>query len=435
MITTAFVKIWNQTAGAVAWNEETGIASFEYDSKFAQTGLELSPIKMPVTSNNKIFSFPELRASRNSEYDTFKSLPGLLADVLPDKYGNQLINAWLANNGRPEGSMNPVEQLCFIGTRGMGALEFEPTYFVSNKNTFKVEINSLVDIAQKMLNQREQFEANLNEDEKKAMTDILRIGTSAGGARPKAVIAYNQKTGEVRSGQTAAPKGYEHWLIKLDGVSDEQFGQSTGYGRVEMAYYLMAKDCGIEMTDSLLLEENGRAHFMTKRFDRESGGIKHHIQTFCAIRHFDFNDIQSFSYEQLFQTMRMLRLPYPQAVQMFRRMVLNVLARNCDDHTKNFSFRLREGQQWELAPAYDICHAYRPDSLWVSQHALSINGKRKDITKYDLLHLAESMNIKKADTIISEINIKVNLWNNYAEETKVNSKLRDAIKNTLISFQ
>ncbi len=435
MITEAFVKIWDQTVGAVAWDEKTGLASFEYDPKFVQLGWNLAPIKIPIQSNNRIFSFPELRVSRNSEYDTFKGLPGLLADVLPDKYGNQLINIWLAQNGRPENSMNPIEQLCFIGTRGIGALEFEPTQFKPTKRTFQVEINTLVDIAQRMLDKRNSFETNLNKDEKQAMIEILKIGTSAGGARPKAIIAYNKKTGQVRSGQTNVPKGFEHWLIKLDGVSDTQFGESKGYGRIEMAYYKMAKDCGIDIMESQLLEENDRAHFMTKRFDRESDNKKHHLQTFCALQHYDFNEVNSFSYEQLFQTMRMLHLSYPQAEQMYRRMVFNVIARNCDDHTKNFTFRLKKDNDWELAPAYDLCHAYRPDSIWVSQHALSINGKRKDITRDDLITFAKSMNIKKADKIITEINEKVSSWNNYAEETKVKTELRDSIKKTLLNMK
>ncbi|HZJ35884.1 MAG TPA: type II toxin-antitoxin system HipA family toxin [Gillisia sp.] len=434
MITTAFVKIWGETVGAVAWNEATGIASFEYEPKFTQLGRDLAPIKMPITQGGRIFSFPELRAPRNSEFDTFRGLPGLLADVLPDKYGNQLINVWLAQNGRPINSMNPVEQLCFIGARGMGALEFEPAQLKSSKQAFTVEIKSLVDIAQRMLLKREQFGENLQEDEQKAMMEILKIGTSAGGARPKAVIAYNEETKEVKSGQAKAPKGFEHWLIKLDGVSDAQFGVSKGYGRVEMAYYLMAKDCGIDMMECQLLEESGRAHFMTKRFDREGNETKHHIQTLCAMQHFDFNEVTSYSYEQLFQTMRILRLPYPQAEQMYRRMVFNVLAKNCDDHTKNFAFRLKKDQRWEITPAYDVCHAYKPEHRWVSEHALSINGKRTGITKDDLVMVAKSMNIKRADAIIEDISKKVATWDVYAEITKVSPELKNAIKETLIKM-
>lgn len=435
MIKTAFVKIWNQTIGAVAWDEKRELASFEYDSNFLQLGWDLAPIKMPIHSSKKIFTFPEIRASENSEFDSFKGMPGLLADVLPDKYGSQLINIWLAQEGRAKSSMNPIEQLCFIGTRGMGALEFVPSYFKPVKRTFEVEINSLVDIAQEMLNKKELFATNIDEDQQQAMKDILKIGTSAGGARPKAIIAYNKKNGQVRSGQTNVPKGFEHWLIKLDGVSEIQFGESRGYGYVEMAYYKMAKDCGIDIMESQLLEENGRAHFMTKRFDRDGDNIKHHVQTLCAIQHYDFNEVNSFSYEQLFQTMRMLHLPYPQAEQMFRRMVFNVIAKNCDDHTKNFAFRLKKDSNWELAPAYDICHAYRPDSIWVSQHSLSINGKRKNITRDDLITIAKSINIKKASNIITEINERVSNWNDYAEETRVNANLRDSINKTLLNMK
>ncbi|WP_016988455.1 type II toxin-antitoxin system HipA family toxin [Flavobacterium sp. ACAM 123] len=426
MITTAFVKIWGETVGAVAWNNQTGVASFEYDPKFISTKSDLAPLKMPlINSNKRIFSFPELR-----DVKTFKGLPGLLADVLPDDYGNQLINSWLAQNGRSENSMNPVELLCFIGTRGMGALEFEPSQLKINKKAFDIEIDNLISLSQKMLSKRAGFETNLSEDEQKAMLDILKIGTSAGGARPKAIIAYNEKTGQVKSGQTIAPKGFEHWLIKLDTVSDVQFGESTGYGRIEMAYYLMAKACDIDMMESRLMEENGRAHFMTKRFDREGGEQKHHIQTLCAVQHYDFSQITSFSYEQLFQTMRLLRLPYPQAEQLFRRMVFNVIARNCDDHTKNFAFRLKKEGEWELAPAYDICFAYRPESDWVSQHNLSINGKRKDITKNDLLGIAKTMNIKKANVIIQQISATVTNWYEFAEKANVEANFKETIGNS-----
>jgi len=281
---TAFVHIWGTTVGAVAWDDSAGLATFEYDSSFKNKNWDLSPLKMPLQATKNIFNFPELKPGFNSPLDTFKGLPGLLADVLPDKYGNQLINRWLAQNGRVPNSMNPVEMLCFIGTRGMGAMEFEPAALKESKRTFSIEIDSLVDIAQKMLSNKSSFTTNLKKDDEQAISEILKVGTSAGGARPKAVIAYNERTGEVRSGQTIAPKGFEHWLLKLDGVSDVQLGASTGYGRVEMAYYNMAIACGIDMMTSRLLEENGRAHFITKRFDREDGDVKHHIQTLCAIQ-------------------------------------------------------------------------------------------------------------------------------------------------------
>lgn len=427
----AIVKIWGQQVGAVAWDDQTGLASFEYDTTFKNLNWELSPLKMPINSGRGVFSFPELKQGKNDLFDTFKGLPGLLADVLPDRYGNELINLWLAQQGRPLNSMNPVEMLCFIGTRGMGAMEFEPANFNVNKSSFSIEMDSLVDIAKKMLSQKVSFQTNLKKYDEQAIMQIITIGTSAGGARPKAVIAYNEKSGEVRSGQTIAPRGFEHWLLKLDGVSDVQLGASDGYGRVEMAYYNMAISCGIDMMPSMLFEENGRAHFMTKRFDREQGDIKHHMQTLCAINHFDYNSVTSFSYEQLFQTMRELSLSYADAEQMFRRMVFNVISRNCDDHTKNFAFRLKKEGKWELAPAYDLCHAYRPNHQWVSQHALSINGKRKDINKSDLLVIGNSIHCKRAAEIVDEIESIVMNWDKFASEVGVSKELIEAIDVTI----
>lgn len=428
---TAFVNIWGEVAGAVAWDSRTGLASFEYDANFRKKDWDLSPLKMPIRSPRNVFQFPELKQERHSPLDTFKGLPGLLADVLPDRYGNQLINMWLARNGRMPDSMNPVEMLCFIGTRGMGAMEFEPAEFKESKRSFSIEVESLVDLARKMLSNKSSFQTNMKKEDEQAMMDILKVGTSAGGARPKALIAYNEKTSEVRSGQTNAPKGFQHWLLKLDGVSDVQLGASTGYGRVEMAYYTMAVACGIQMMPSRLLEENGRAHFMTQRFDREDGDIKHHVQTLCAMNHYDFNAVASFSYEQLFQTMRELKLTYPDAEQMFRRMVFNVMARNGDDHTKNFAFRLKKNSQWELAPAYDVCHAFKPGNQWVSQHALSINGKRKGITKNDLLVVGKSIKCKQAAAIIDHIETTVMKWKEFANTAGVSVKLRDAIDKTI----
>lgn len=427
MIKNAFVNIWNKRVGAVSWNEETGLGTFEYDKEFLKTKLQLSPILIPLEQNQRIFQFPE-----NRENSTFKGLPGLLADVLPDRYGNALINTWLSRQGRPTNSLNPVETLCFIGQRGMGALEFEPVEPKPKNTSTKIEISNLIEVAEQILTGKKDFTANLSEDEEKALFEILKIGSSAGGARAKALIAYNEKTELVRSGQTNAPEGFEHWLIKFDGVSDSQFGASKGYGRVEMAYHNMAVAAGINMMECRLLEENGRAHFMTKRFDREREKGKIHIQTFCAMRHFDFNEVNSFSYEELFETMRMLLLSYPEAQELFKRMVFNVMSRNCDDHTKNFSFMMNKSGDWSLSPAYDVCHAYRPGSDWVSQHALSINGKRKNISRSDLLSVGRQMNIKNSKEIIEQVSRTVSNWNIYAEEVKVDSKLRDSIRSTHI---
>ena len=430
MVDAAEIKIWGELAGAVRWDESQQMGYFQYAPKFIQKAWDLSPVKMPIAEGSRIYSFPELRKGRNETEDAFKGLPGLLSDALPDRYGNKLINIWLAQQGRPENSMNPVEKLCFIGTRGMGALEFEPAQIKTGARSFLLELDSLVEVARKMLNEREAFLTNINRNEEKAMMDILKIGTSAGGARPKAIIAYNPKTGEVKSGQGNVPKGYEHWLLKLDGVSGEQFGESSGWGRVEYAYALMAEDCEIEMSECRLLEENGRAHFMTKRFDRE-GNVKHHIQSLCGLQHYDFNDMDAYSYEQLFQTMRLLRLTYPEAEQMFRRMVFNVLSTNYDDHAKNFSFILKKDENWRLAPAYDLCFSFDPTNHWVNKQTLSVNGKRLAITKEDLMAIAKDNNIKKSAKIIDDINSIVNSWNTYATRAGVRNDLKERIQDNL----
>jgi len=426
---TAYVNLWGARVGAVYWDADRRIASFEFEPGFIDKNWNIAPLEMPLDQAGRVFSFPEL-----SNNNTFKGLPGLLADVLPDKYGNALINTWLVRNGRAAGSMHPVEMLCFIGNRGMGALEFEPVTPKSADVATNVEISSLIAIASTILNNRQEFSTKLNKGEEKALLDILKIGTSAGGARAKALIAYNEETKEVRSGQTDAPKGFEQWLIKFDGVHDSQFGETYGYGRVEMAYHLMAIDCGIEMMECRLLEEHDRAHFMTKRFDRAQGGEKLHVQTWCALSHLDFQNVGIYSYEELFQNMRLLGLPYPQAEQLFRRMAFNVISRNCDDHTKNFAFTMDKTGEWKLSPAYDICHAYRPGSIWVSQQSLSVNGKRDGINRADLLSVARQMNIKKADGIVTAVQEVVNNWSRYAKETGVEPDLEKAIQGTLLQL-
>ena len=426
---TAYINLWDKRVGAVSWDADRRFASFEYDSDFAASGWDIAPVKMPIEQAGLIFSFPELSGT-----NTFKGLPGLLADELPDRYGNTLINTWLAKNGRDPDSMNPVEMLCFVGNRGMGALEFEPVNPKSADSSTTLEISGLIEIARDILNNRQDFSSKLTGDREKSLLDIIKIGTSAGGARAKALIAYNDETREVRSGQTDAPEGFTHWIIKFDGVHDSQFGETYGYGRVEMAYHLMARESGIEMTDCRILEEEGRAHFMTKRFDRIPGTGKIHVQSWCAMSHVDFQDVGAHSYEGLFQMMRTLVLPYPQAEQLFRRMVFNVIARNCDDHTKNFSFTMDKQGEWKLAPAFDICHAYRPGSLWVSKQSLSVNGKRENFVRADLLNVAKQMNIKKADQIISEIQSVVNQWPKFADQAGVKPELKKEIGATLLKF-
>ena len=325
MVNLAKVYIWGEYAGAVLWNENTASASFEYEPSFAKKGWDLSPLMMPL-NENRAHSFRELSK------DTFMGLPGLLADALPDAYGKALLDRWLASLGRT--FANPVERLCYQSKRSMGALEFVPAKDHYLDQSSAIEISSLVHVAAEVLSNKADLQTNLKEDTKEALVNIIKVSTSAGGQRAKAVIAYNDTTGEVRSGQVDAAKGFCHWLLKLDGVTNAALGDPQHYGKIEYAYYKMALKAGIDMTECRLLEENGRAHFMTKRFDRIGSSEKIHMQTLCGMAHYDYKMLHAYSYEQAFQVMRRLRLPYGQAEQMFRRMVFNVIARNQDDHSR-----------------------------------------------------------------------------------------------------
>jgi len=406
----ANVILWDQLVGAVLWDDKTGIAAFEMDSAISKHGWDIAPLTMPMNQAGRgiVFQFPNLPR------ETYQGLPGLLSDALPDRFGNQLIDIWLASQGRSRNSMNPVERLCYIGNRGMGALEFEPAVRNETEKSIPLEIHTLVELSKKALDQKASLQTQFSKEDAKALSDIIRVGTSAGGARAKAVIAYNEKTGEVRSGQLKAPAGFEHWLIKFDGVTNIELGDPKGYGKIEYAYYKMAIDCGIIMMPSKLLQEGNRAHFMTKRFDRIDHNEKVHAQTVCGLCHYDYNNPYVYSYEQVFQAMRQLRLPYIDAEQLYTRMVFNVISRNQDDHTKNISFLMNKSGKWSLSPAYDVTYAFNPENKWTSQHQLSINGKREGISMFDLLEVAKQMNIKKAKDIIEEIRIVVSQWNQYA---------------------
>ena len=423
MVNLAKVYIWGEYAGAVLWNENTGTATFEYEPSFSKVGWELSPLMMPLKDNSP-HAFGELSKG------TFMGLPGLLADALPDAYGKALLDRWLASLGRT--FANPVERLCYQGKRSMGALEFVPAKDDYLEQSSSIEISSLVEVASEVLSNKAELDTNLKENTKEALVNIIKVSTSAGGQRAKAVIAYNDDTGEVRSGQVEAPKGFCHWLLKLDGVTNAALGDPQHYGKIEYVYYMMALRAGLEMSECRLLEENGRAHFMTKRFDRIGGNEKVHMQTLCGLAHYDYKMLHAYSYEQAFQVMRRLRLPYWQAEQMFRRMVFNVIARNQDDHTKNISFLMDKAGTWRLSPAYDVSWAYNPRGEWTSHHQMSINNKWDGITRTDLLSVAEAMHIKQANEIVNEVCDAVSMWPTIAKDYDIPTEIITTIDDTLL---
>jgi len=409
----ASVRMWGTVIGAVSWTEH-GWANFEYSPDFVSSGIEVSPLVMPL--GKQIFSFPAL--SRES----FHGLPGLLADSLPDRFGNALIDSWLASQGRDAISFNPVERLCYTGTRGMGALEFVPAIGPVATGSEHIEVAALVELASSILTQREALTASLSEMERrKSMRDILLVGTSAGGARAKAVIAWNSETNEVRSGQLDAPRGFSHWLLKFDGVSgnkDKELEDSQGFGQIEYAYYLMALASGIEMTECRLLEENGRRHFMTRRFDRDKNGVKIHMQSFGALAHYDFNRAGAYSYEQAFAVMRRLELPMQSTEELFRRMSFNVIARNQDDHVKNIAFLMDRSGHWSLSPAFDVVYSYNPSGTWTDRHQMTLNGKRDNFSLDDFLACSKTASMKRgrARIILKEVQEAVSHWINFAEK-------------------
>lgn len=410
MVDVAHVRMFGKTVGSVSWNSRYGVARFEYDPEFVRSGIQPSPILMPALEG-RVYSFGELNR------ETFRGLPGMLADSLPDTYGRALFDKWLALTGRTSG--NPIESLCFMGKRCMGALEFEPAI----EGTFMVgrrfELDSLVAVAREALTEKDSFQANLADDRKAAIAEILRLGTSAGGQRAKAIIAYNKNTGEVRSGQVEAPEDFEYYLIKLDGVpATAGFRETENFGRLEYSFAKLVRACGIDMAECSLIEENGRAHFLTKRFDRV-GGEKIHMQTLCGIAHYDYRLLRAYSYEQAFNVMRGLHLSYQEAQEMYRRVVFNVVVRNHDDHTKNISFLMDRHGKWRLSPAYDMGYAYNPDGSWTSAHQMSVNGKSDDITRTDLLELAARNNIRNASQIIDEVCHACASWHKIARECEV----------------
>ncbi len=417
MSTAAEVILWGTRIGAVLLPDGERITTFQYDRDFIQSGVQVSPLVMPL--RDLPYSFPALSLS------TFHGLPGLLADSLPDKYGNDLINAWLATQGRLPDDFNAVERLSYTGVRGMGALEFRPATGPTAGPATPVEIEALVRLASEVLTHRQTLSVTFaGEDKAAALREILRVGTSAGGARAKAVIAWNPATNEVRSGQAAAPAGFEGWLIKFDGVQgnrDKELADPQGYGAIEYAYSLMARAAGVEMSATRLFEEGGRRHFMTRRFDRTATGDKLHMQSLAALAHYDFNNSGAYAYEQAFVTIRQLRLPAHDIDQQFRRMAFNVLARNQDDHVKNIAFLMDRSGAWRLSPAFDIIWAYNPDGPWTKHHQMSINGKQDDFAVEDLMACARAAGLSTARfrAILQQVHDAVGRWPDFAAEADV----------------
>ncbi len=424
----AEVRLWGRTIGAVSLDEGREVAAFQYAPEFVSSGIELAPLIMPLS--DQVYGFPEL--PRN----TFHGLPGLLADSLPDKFGNALINAWLATQGRTPDSFNAVERLCYTGTRGMGALEFVPVIGPKPRKSHRVEVDALVRLAGEVLTHRGNLLGHFHAPgQEAALRDILHVGTSAGGARAKAVIAWNRETNEVRSGQIAAGPGFDYWLLKFDGVDgnkDKELEDPKGYGAIEFAYHLMAKQADVTMSECRLLEENGRRHFMTRRFDRLAGGEKLHMQSLGALAHFDFNRAGSYSYEQALLTIRQLQLPMKAVEEQFRRMVFNVVARNQDDHVKNIAFLMNKQGEWSLAPAFDITYSYNPSGEWTATHQMSINGRRDGFTLADFRTCAKSALMKRgrAETIIEEVQAAVKLWPKFAAAAELSDEWTAKIQKT-----
>lgn len=428
MSTVAEVRMWGRRIGAVALGDGARTAEFEYTPEFAASGIEVAPIQMPLASGHR-YSFPGLAEQ------SFRGLPGMLADSLPDRFGNALIDAWLAREGREPGSFNSVERLCYTGSRGMGALEYRPSSGPEPAGSHPVEVEALADLAAEILDQRSGLQESLEgKSRQEALGEILRVGTSAGGARAKALLAFDPETLEVRSGQLDVPEGFEHWILKFDGVQDRsrEIGEPRGYGVIEWVYSRMAAAAGIEMTECRLLEDSGRRHFMTRRFDRTAGGGRLHMQSLAALAHLDFNLPGANSYEQAFRTIRQLGLGMDAIEQQFRRMVFNVVARNQDDHVKNIAFLMDRAGNWTLSPAFDLTWAYNPTGRWTSAHQMSIAGKRDDFTVEDFRQVAELVSMKRgsAEEILAEVSEAVSAWPELADRAGVEDKVITRITET-----
>jgi serine/threonine-protein kinase HipA len=427
-MTTATVKLWGTVVGYVSMEPNETFARFEFDPRFKAMNIELAPLKMPIGSD-RVYQFPDLHPR------SFHGLPGLLADSLPDKYGNKLIDVWLASAGRSSESFNAVDRLCYTGRRGMGALEFEPSTAATSGPDRQLELKELTELASMAFASKKTLDTRLTKsDGDKPLLDILSLGTSAGGARAKAVIAFDPKTDRVRSGQIDLPAGYEHWLIKFDGVKlsgDWGVADPSGYGLLEYSYYLVAKKCGIDMMDSRIFTENGRNHFMTRRFDRGEDGAKRFVQSFAALAHFDYYESGAYSYEQLFMTMSQLGISQASKEEMFRRAVFNLVGCNQDDHVKNFAFMMGRDGGWDITPAYDLCHS--EGSEFTQSHQLSMNGKTNDFVREDITALARYVGLPRSreKQILEQTLEAFASWQEVANQLEIPLPLQKHVTRTL----
>lgn len=409
------VRVWGRTVGAIALDPVTNFYAFEYDPDWITIGRGLSPLQMPNRAGT--FVFPNLSPA------TFQRLPAMVADCLPDRFGNALVDSWMQDQGIRRSEITPLDRLMYASDRSMGALEFHPPAGAASHESAALQLADLVTAATAAL------VGDLENAPGDAVHDLIQVGTSAGGARAKAVIAYNPSTGQIRTGQLDAPSGYEHWLIKLDGVGGDPSRESgspgaldAGYGLIEFAYYLMASAAGVAMAECKLLPEGPRTHFMTRRFDRDSEGGRVHMQSLCGLAGLDFNMAGAHSYAQYLDAIDDLGMGPEAREQAFRRLVFNIVAMNRDDHTKNLSFLLAEHGDWELAPAYDVTHAHNPSGQRTSLHQMTVGGKRDAIGLEDLYDLADRFRVPGYRDLVAEVVEPVSRWPEFAEAAGVDGE-------------
>ena len=425
MNNTAEVILWGTRIGIIHQDISKAYTSFEYDENFVNSGIELSPLRMPLSKN--IYEFPTLLG------DPFYGMPGLVADSLPDRFGNAVIEQWLTSLGKSLSDFTAIDRLCYTGKRGMGALEYVPASTDIKDIDENINVREMVKFASDILSNRDNISLKANDS--LTYSQLVQVGSSAGGARAKALIAWNEATNEIRSGQMQLGAGYDYWLMKFDNVSkngDHGLEDKPEYTLIEYAYYLMARACGITMNECRIYNSEGDSHFMTKRFDRENGK-KLHMQSLGALAHISYQEPGVCGYELAAMYMKEIGLSYKEIEQFYRRMVFNCLAVNQDDHVKNISFIMDRSGKWMLSPAYDITFSYNPSNKWLRAHQMNINGKTTKIELFDLLEAGAKMGIKerRCKDIINEIGIKVSGFKSFAEQVGIKEKTYNYINSVI----